>query len=79
MKVKITTPLQQEQVQNLCAGDIVEITGIIYTARDAAHKRMLEEYEKTGKFPFKMDDAVIYYGDKTPEKIVDSIIENLNR
>lgn len=68
MKVKITTPLQQEQVKALCAGDIVEITGFIYTARDAAHKRMLEDYNKTGKLPFEIKDAVIYYAGPSPAK-----------
>ena len=50
MTVKITTPFTKEEAAKLRAGDIVAITGTIYTARDAAHKRMLEDYEKTGKF-----------------------------
>lgn len=68
MKTKISTPFQKEQVEALVAGDIVEITGTIYTARDAAHKRMLEDYEKTGKFPFDMKDAIIYYAGPAPAK-----------
>jgi len=68
MKVKIETPLVLEQAKKLCAGDIVEITGTIYTARDAAHKRMLTEYEETGKLPFDIKNAVIYYAGPAPEK-----------
>jgi len=68
MAIKITTPFTKEDAQKLKAGDIVEITGTIYTARDAAHKRMLEEYEKTGKFPFEMENAIIYYAGPSPAK-----------
>lgn len=68
MKVKIDAPFFQEQVKELRAGDIAEITGTIYTARDAAHKRMLEDYKKTGKLPFDIQNAVIYYAGPSPAK-----------
>ena len=68
MTVKIETPLTKEKCASLKAGDIVKITGTIYTARDAAHKRMIEDYEKTGKFPFEMKDSIIYYAGPAPAK-----------
>jgi fumarate hydratase subunit beta len=64
----ITTPLTDEVIENLRAGDKVLINGWVYTARDAAHKRMLEEYEKTGKLPFDVKGQVIYYVGPTPAK-----------
>ena len=68
MTVKITTPFTKEQASKLRAGDIVSITGTIYTARDAAHKRMLEQYDETGKFPFDVENAIIYYAGPSPAK-----------
>ena len=68
MEIKVTAPLTKEEAQKLKSGDIVKITGTIYTARDAAHKRMIEDYEKTGKFPFDMENAVIYYAGPAPAK-----------
>ena len=46
MSIKISVPVTRETAGKLRAGDIVEISGTIYTARDAAHKRMLEEYDR---------------------------------
>lgn len=68
MEVKVNAPLSKEETSKLKAGDIVKITGTIYTARDAAHKRMLEQFEKTGEFPFDMKNAVIYYAGPAPAK-----------
>lgn len=68
MEIKVTAPLTKEDAAKLKAGDIVKITGTIYTARDAAHKRMIEYYNKTGKFPFDMENAVIYYAGPAPAK-----------
>ncbi|MBR5467898.1 MAG: Fe-S-containing hydro-lyase [Firmicutes bacterium] len=68
MAIKITTPFTKDDAEKLKSGDIVEITGTIYTARDAAHKRMLEEYEKTGKFPFDIENSIIYYVGPSPAK-----------
>jgi fumarate hydratase subunit beta len=68
MEIKVNAPLSKEEASKLRAGDIVRITGTVYTARDAAHKRMLEQYKKTGKFPFDMKDAVIYYAGPAPAK-----------
>jgi fumarate hydratase subunit beta len=65
---KITTPLTDEIIEDLKVGDRVLLSGVVYTARDAAHKRMLEEYEKTGKLPFDIKGQVIYYVGPTPPK-----------
>ena len=64
----ITTPLTEETVKNLHAGDFVRITGPIYTARDAAHKRMYEALERGEGLPFDIKDQVIYYVGPTPAK-----------
>ncbi|MCA9841316.1 MAG: fumarate hydratase [Cyanobacteria bacterium HKST-UBA03] len=64
--VKLQTPVSAEQFAQLRAGDRVHISGTIYTARDAAHKRMMEAYEATGAFPFPMDNQIIYYVGPVP-------------
>lgn len=58
---KLTTPLDREAVKNLKAGDQVTLNGVIYTGRDAAHKRLVETYEKGEKLPVDLKDQVIYY------------------
>lgn len=68
MEKKITTPLTKDKVKQLKAGDSVLITGIIYTARDAAHKRLIELLDKNQELPIDLDDAVIYYVGPTPAK-----------
>ena len=55
----IETPLTKEKVKELHAGDYVYITGTVYTARDAAHKRMVEQKEQGMELPFIMKDQVI--------------------
>ena len=64
----IETPLTQEKVRDLRAGDYVYITGTIYTARDAAHKRMTEELAAGGELPFDVTDQVVYYLGPTPNR-----------
>lgn len=65
---KLTTPLSDEDILKLRAGDNVQLTGVIYTARDAAHKRMLEALEKEGKLPFDVKGQIIYFVGPTPTK-----------
>lgn len=67
-KVYITTPITEEQVREIKAGDEVYITGTIYTARDAAHRRMVEDLEAGKALPFDAHGAVIYYVGPTPPK-----------
>lgn len=59
-------PLDDTTVESLEAGDAVLITGTIYTARDAAHKRLIELIEKGGQLPFEIKGAIIYYVGPTP-------------
>ena len=62
----IETPLTKEKVKELHAGDYVYITGTVYTARDAAHKRMVEQKEQGMELPFIMKDQIVYYLGPTP-------------
>ena len=65
---KITTPLTDEQVKDLKAGDSVLITGIIYTGRDAAHKRLVDTLQKGEKLPVDLKGQIIYYVGPAPAK-----------
>ena len=64
----INAPLTEETVKDLHAGDVVRISGYIYTARDAAHKRLYEALERGEKLPLDLTDNVIYYVGPTPAK-----------
>ncbi|MGL4393170.1 MAG: Fe-S-containing hydro-lyase [Fusobacteriaceae bacterium] len=65
---KITTPLTDEQISDLKIGDSVLITGIIYTARDAAHARLIKLLNAGEKIPFDLNGQIIYYVGPTPAK-----------
>ena len=64
--IRLQTPLTQEKVKGLKAGDNVLISGVIYTGRDAAHKKMVEALEQGGELPFAMQDQIIYFVGPTP-------------
>lgn len=64
----INTPITSDVTKDLHAGDYVYITGTIYTARDAAHKRMYESIVKGESLPFDLKDNTIYYLGPTPER-----------
>lgn len=64
--IKLTTPLTSEKLQNLKKGDSVVISGTIYTARDAAHKKMRDEFFNSGKLP--LVGEIIYYAGPCPKK-----------
>src|SRR5512142_31865 len=66
--MKLTTPLTDDIVQQLHAGDRVEITGTIYVGRDAAHKRMVETLDKGEKLPMDVHGQIIYYMGPSPTK-----------
>lgn len=68
MEKHLSLPLPEKEIKELEIGDYVYLSGTLYTARDAAHKRMVEEYEKTGKFPFPLGGQIIYYLGPTPAK-----------
>ncbi len=63
---KITLPLDEEKVLSLRCGDKVFLTGIIYTARDSAHKRLVEGLKNNETSPFPLEGSVIYYVGPTP-------------
>jgi len=64
----ITTPLTDDVIVSLRAGDSVRITGIVYVARDAAHKRMVEALDRGEPLPFDPKGQVIYYMGPSPAK-----------
>ncbi len=64
----LTTPLSEDDVRKLKAGDVVYLSGTIYTARDAAHKRLVELLEKGEELPFPIEGSVIYFVGPTPPK-----------
>ncbi|MBE6773011.1 MAG: Fe-S-containing hydro-lyase [Ruminococcaceae bacterium] len=68
MEKKITLPLTEEIARSLKAGDRVYLTGIIYTSRDAGHKRMCEALAAGEKLPIDPMNATIYYVGPTPAK-----------
>jgi fumarate hydratase subunit beta len=67
-ELKITPPLTDDIVEKLRAGDDVYLSGVIYTARDAAHRCMIEALEKGQPLPFDVRGQVIYYVGPTPPK-----------
>jgi len=68
MKKKLTTPLTKEMIQDLHAGDVVLLTGTIYTARDAAHKRMIETLDAGKELPIPIKNTILYYMGPTPAR-----------
>ncbi|MCM1235778.1 MAG: Fe-S-containing hydro-lyase [Ruminococcus flavefaciens] len=68
MERYINAPMNTEDSKTLCAGDYVYITGTIYTARDAAHKRMYEALEKGEVLPLEIKQNIIYYMGPSPAR-----------
>ena len=66
--VHITTPLTLDKVKELKAGDSCLISGVIYTARDAAHKRLCELVAQGKELPMDVKDSIIYFVGPTPAK-----------
>ena len=64
--MKISLPLSREEAALLKAGDTVSLSGVMYTARDAAHKRLIELLDAGKPLPFAIEDAAIYYAGPTP-------------
>ena len=64
----ITAPIDRETLKSLHAGDYVYISGTIYTARDAAHKRMIETLDEGRELPLDLKDNVIYYMGPSPAR-----------
>ena len=68
MAIRITAPLTRETVRTLKAGDSCLISGVIYTARDAAHKRLCELIEQGKELPLDIKNSIIYFVGPTPAK-----------
>lgn len=68
MSRKIHTPLTREEARTLRAGESCLLSGVIYTARDAAHKRLCERLDRGEELPMDIRDAVIYFVGPTPAK-----------
>lgn len=66
--IELKTPFKEEDIKNLRAGDIVKITGTIYTARDAAHKRICQSIENGEEIKFDINGQGIYYVGPSPAK-----------
>ena len=68
MAIRVTTPMSREQARALKSGDSVLLSGVIYTARDAAHKRLCELVEQGKELPLDVKDSVIYFVGPTPAR-----------
>ena len=68
MEKYITAPFRKEKLADLKAGDYVYISGVIYTARDAAHKRMQETLDRKEKLPMELEGNLIYYMGPSPAR-----------
>ena len=68
MEYHIEGPFTKEKFKELRAGDYVYLTGTVYTARDAAHKRMIETLNEEKELPFDIRDQIIYYMGPSPAR-----------
>lgn len=66
--ISITTPVSAKDISNMSEGDKVLISGYIYMARDAAHKKMIESLNNNEELPFDVSNQVIYYAGPCPNK-----------
>lgn len=66
--IKLNMPVNEEEIRKLTCGDVVSLSGVIYTARDAAHKRIINSIDKGEDLPFNIDGQGIYYVGPTPSK-----------
>ena len=68
MEYKLTTPVTRADLAPLRAGDTVLLSGAVYTARDAAHQRMMELLDRDEPLPFPVEGSALYYVGPTPER-----------
>lgn len=68
MEIRLSTPFTRESIRNLKPGDNVLLSGTIYAARDAAHKKLMERLDRGEELPFDLEGAVIYYVGPSPTK-----------
>ena len=68
MEKHLTIPMTDEEIRNLRAGDMLYLSGTIYTARDAAHKRMYDTLQEGGQLPYDIEGSFVYYLGPTPAR-----------
>jgi len=68
MEKLIKLPLTEEVIRQLGAGDRISLSGVVYTLRDSAHKRLLQLHKEGKPFPFPTQNSVVYYAAPTPAK-----------
>ena len=68
MEIRLETPLTYDKIKDLKAGDSILLSGVIYSARDAAHKRLIELLDAGKELPIEIEDQTIYYVGPSPEK-----------
>ena len=68
MEIKLQTPLTEDKIKDLKSGDSVLLSGIIYSARDAAHKRLIDLLNEGRELPLNIKDETIYYVGPSPAK-----------
>ena len=68
MEIRINTPLTKDKTIKLKVGDTVLLSGVIYTGRDAAHKRLIDLLDNNEKLPIEVENEVIYYVGPSPAK-----------
>ena len=66
--ISLSMPIKEDEIKKLNCGDIISLSGTIYTARDAAHKRLIDCINKNIELPFNIKDQGIYYVGPTPSK-----------
>lgn len=68
MDKHVSVPFDKTVSESLCAGDYVYLSGTVYVARDAAHKRMIEALDKGEELPFDIKDQTVYYMGPSPAR-----------
>ena len=68
MEIRLQTPLTADKIKDLKAGDSILLSGVIYSARDAAHKRLIDLLDEGKELPLNIKDETIYYVGPSPAK-----------
>ena len=68
MEKHLTIPMSDDEIKDLRSGDMLYLSGTIYTARDAAHKRMYDTLQEGGELPYDIEGSFVYYLGPTPER-----------
>ena len=68
MEKHLTIPMSDDEIKDLRSGDMLYLSGTIYTARDAAHKRMFDTLQEGGELPYDIEGSFVYYLGPTPAR-----------